>query len=82
MSAIFERARAKINLTLRVLGRRADGYHLLESLVVFAGVGDDVTFEPGVRRRRRDVGSRTPPPSPATISSIRRSRPSPPPIRS
>jgi 4-diphosphocytidyl-2-C-methyl-D-erythritol kinase len=48
MSAIFERARAKINLTLRVLGRRADGYHLLESLIVFAGVGDGVTFEPGV----------------------------------
>ena len=48
MSAIFERARAKINLTLRVLGRRADGYHLLESLVVFAGVGDGVTFAPGV----------------------------------
>ena len=47
MSAISERARAKINLTLRVLGRRADGYHLLESLVVFAGVGDAVTFEPG-----------------------------------
>ena len=48
MSAICERARAKINLTLRVLGRRADGYHLLESLIVFAGVGDVVTFEPGV----------------------------------
>ena len=47
MSAISERARAKINLTLRVLGRRADGYHLLESLIVFAGVGDAVTFEPG-----------------------------------
>jgi 4-diphosphocytidyl-2-C-methyl-D-erythritol kinase len=48
MSAIAERARAKINLTLRVLGRRADGYHLLESLIVFADVGDDVVFEPGV----------------------------------
>jgi 4-diphosphocytidyl-2-C-methyl-D-erythritol kinase len=48
MSAITERARAKINLTLRVLGRRADGYHLLESLIVFADVGDEVAFEPGV----------------------------------
>jgi 4-diphosphocytidyl-2-C-methyl-D-erythritol kinase len=48
MSAIAERARAKINLTLRVLGRRADGYHLLESLIVFADVGDEVVFEPGM----------------------------------
>ncbi len=47
MSAITERARAKINLTLRVLGRRADGYHLLESLIVFADVGDDVTLRAG-----------------------------------
>lgn len=33
-------APAKINLYLHVVGRRADGYHLLDSLVVFAGVGD------------------------------------------
>ena len=55
MSAITERARAKINLTLRVLGRRADGYHLLESLIAFADVGDDVIFEPGAAPRRRNV---------------------------
>jgi 4-diphosphocytidyl-2-C-methyl-D-erythritol kinase len=42
-----ERAPAKINLTLRVVGRRADGYHDLDSLVVFAGVGDTLTFAPG-----------------------------------
>jgi 4-diphosphocytidyl-2-C-methyl-D-erythritol kinase len=42
-----ERAPAKVNLTLRVLGRRADGYHELESLVVFAGVGDTLSFTPG-----------------------------------
>ncbi|MEA2834716.1 MAG: 4-diphosphocytidyl-2-C-methyl-D-erythritol kinase [Methylobacteriaceae bacterium] len=41
------RAPAKINLTLHVLGRRADGYHNLESLVAFAGVGDTLTFAPG-----------------------------------
>ncbi len=35
-----EFAPAKINLTLRVLGRRCDGYHQLESLVAFANVGD------------------------------------------
>ena len=38
-------APAKINLTLHVTGRRADGYHLLDSLVAFAGVGDTVTAE-------------------------------------
>ncbi len=42
-----EKAPAKVNLTLRVLGRRADGYHDIESLVAFAGVGDALTFMPG-----------------------------------
>jgi 4-diphosphocytidyl-2-C-methyl-D-erythritol kinase len=37
---ITEFAPAKINLTLHVTGRRADGYHLLDSLVAFADVGD------------------------------------------
>ncbi len=36
---LSSRAPAKINLTLHVLGRRADGYHELESLVAFAGTG-------------------------------------------
>ena len=40
------RARAKINLTLHVRGRRADGYHELESLVAFAGIGDALSFTP------------------------------------
>ena len=40
-------APAKVNLTLSVLGRREDGYHLLSSLVAFAEVGDDLTFAPG-----------------------------------
>lgn len=57
MSTITERARAKINLTLRVLGRRADGYHLLESLIVFADAGDVVTFEPGVAPAVEMTGS-------------------------
>jgi 4-diphosphocytidyl-2-C-methyl-D-erythritol kinase len=38
-------ARAKINLALHVTGRRSDGYHLLETLVVFAGVGDRLMVE-------------------------------------
>jgi 4-diphosphocytidyl-2-C-methyl-D-erythritol kinase len=39
-------APAKVNLYLHVLGRRADGYHLLDSLVVFAGIGDELTVRP------------------------------------
>jgi len=45
--ALAENAPAKVNLTLSVLGRRADGYHLLDSLVAFAGVGDRLTLNPG-----------------------------------
>ena len=41
------RAEAKINLTLRVIGRRADGYHELESVVAFAGLCDWLAFDPG-----------------------------------
>src|SRR5215213_6282757 len=41
------RAPAKINLTLHVLGRRSDGYHVLESLVAFAGTADDLSLVPG-----------------------------------
>jgi len=39
-------ARAKINLDLLVCGRRDDGYHLLDSLVVFADYGDRVSVRP------------------------------------
>ncbi len=44
---LTEQAPAKINLTLRVLGRRADGYHELESLVAFADLADTLTLRPG-----------------------------------
>lgn len=44
-------APAKINLTLHVTGHRADGYHLLDSLVVFADVGDRLFYEPGPELR-------------------------------
>ncbi|MGR3465759.1 4-(cytidine 5'-diphospho)-2-C-methyl-D-erythritol kinase [Limimaricola sp.] len=39
-------APAKINLALHVTGVRAGGYHLLDSLVAFAGVGDQLTALP------------------------------------
>jgi 4-diphosphocytidyl-2-C-methyl-D-erythritol kinase len=39
-------ARAKVNLCLHVTGRRPDGYHLLDSLVVFPELGDEVRAEP------------------------------------
>ncbi len=40
-------APAKINLSLQVLGKRADGYHDLVSLVAFAATGDTLTLTPG-----------------------------------
>jgi 4-diphosphocytidyl-2-C-methyl-D-erythritol kinase len=46
-AARAEKAPAKVNLTLHVLGRRADGYHEIESLVGFADVGDALTFSSG-----------------------------------
>jgi len=44
--ALTEAAAPKVNLFLHVLGRRADGYHLLDSLVVFAGLSDELRGEP------------------------------------
>ena len=44
---LVENAPAKVNLTLRVLGRRADGYHDIESLVAFADLSDRLSLSPG-----------------------------------
>src|SRR6202051_2639296 len=44
---LIEDARAKVNLTLRVVGRRVDGYHDLESVVAFADCADRLTLTPG-----------------------------------
>jgi 4-diphosphocytidyl-2-C-methyl-D-erythritol kinase len=46
-SALVEEGRAKVNLTLRVVGRRVDGYHDLESVVAFADCADRLTLTPG-----------------------------------
>ena len=53
---LSELAPAKVNLTLRVLGKRADGYHDIESLVAFARFGDRLTFRPGARLDLRVSG--------------------------
>lgn len=47
MQDLVARAPAKVNLTLRVLRRRADGFHDLASVVVFAGVADRLSLRPG-----------------------------------
>jgi 4-diphosphocytidyl-2-C-methyl-D-erythritol kinase len=39
-------ARAKVNLYLHITGKRADGYHLLDSLIVFADTGDEISLAP------------------------------------
>ena len=44
---LAEAAPAKVNLHLHVLGRRSDGYHLLDSLVAFAGAADQLRYRPG-----------------------------------
>ncbi len=51
-----EPAPAKINLALHVVGRRADGYHNLESLVVFAEIGDALEATPAPADRLRITG--------------------------
>jgi 4-diphosphocytidyl-2-C-methyl-D-erythritol kinase len=44
---LIEEGRAKVNLTLRVVGRRVDGYHDLESVVAFADCADRLSLTPG-----------------------------------
>ena len=46
MGRLSEFAPAKVNLFLHVVGKRVDGYHLLDSLVVFADVGDTLEAAP------------------------------------
>ncbi|WP_417689961.1 4-(cytidine 5'-diphospho)-2-C-methyl-D-erythritol kinase [Roseibium sp.] len=44
-----EFARAKVNLALHITGRRDDGYHLLDSLVIFPRIGDVLGADPAER---------------------------------
>ena len=53
---LIEEGRAKVNLTLRVIGRRVDGYHDLESLVAFADCADRLTLAPGAELKLITTG--------------------------
>jgi 4-diphosphocytidyl-2-C-methyl-D-erythritol kinase len=56
MPALIEDARAKVNLTLRVMGRRVDGYHELESVVAFADCADHLGLMPGAELHLATTG--------------------------
>ena len=53
---LAENARAKVNLTLRVVGRRVDGYHDLESVVAFADCADRLSLLPGAELELKTTG--------------------------
>ena len=53
---LAENARAKVNLTLRVVGRRVDGYHDLESVVAFADCADQLSLLPGKELELKTTG--------------------------
>ena len=55
-SGFVEEARAKVNLTLRVVGRRVDGYHDLESVVAFADCADRLSLLPGPKLELKTAG--------------------------
>ena len=53
---VQEQASAKVNLSLHVLGRRADGYHELDSIVAFADIGDRLTLSRSTENRLKVSG--------------------------
>jgi 4-diphosphocytidyl-2-C-methyl-D-erythritol kinase len=53
---LSEEGRAKVNLSLRVIGRRVDGYHDLESVVAFADCADRLTLAPGPELSLKTIG--------------------------
>jgi 4-diphosphocytidyl-2-C-methyl-D-erythritol kinase len=48
VTGLREAALAKVNLYLHVVGRREDGYHVLDSLAVFPSIGDELVAEPAI----------------------------------
>jgi 4-diphosphocytidyl-2-C-methyl-D-erythritol kinase len=56
MPALTQEGRAKVNLTLRVVGRRVDGYHDLESVVAFADCADSLSLTPGAELNLKTTG--------------------------
>lgn len=53
---LHEAAPAKVNLYLRIVGRRLDGYHLLDSLAVFPAVGDVLRAAPAATLALSTIG--------------------------
>ena len=53
---LTEAAPAKVNLTLRIAGRRPDGFHEIRSLVAFAGIDDTLALAPGDRLALETTG--------------------------
>lgn len=58
MTLLHDTAHAKINLYLHVTGRRPDGYHLLDSLAVFAGASDTVRVAEASERFSLSIAGR------------------------
>jgi 4-diphosphocytidyl-2-C-methyl-D-erythritol kinase len=56
MQELVQEGRAKVNLTLRVVGRRVDGYHDLESVVAFADCADSLSLAPGAELKLKTTG--------------------------
>ena len=56
MPGLIEDGRAKVNLTLRVVGRRTDGYHDLESVVAFADCADRLSLTLGSKLHLKATG--------------------------
>jgi len=56
MAPLAARAPAKVNLTLRIAGRRGDGLHEIESLVVFCDITDELSLDPSRPRALEVLG--------------------------